>query len=109
MTSRTDSCPDKVTALTCSSGELPRTKRAEAIGTEGVRLYRASSSVMLHGGTTWMRLKLYTGHRPRSLQGSVRATADRAGMRTGPAGPFVRRHREWITGSWSLRRRRAPR
>ncbi|MFJ2930533.1 hypothetical protein ACIPIU_36675 [Streptomyces massasporeus] len=32
--------------------------------------------------------------------GSVRATADRAGMRTGPVGPFTRRHRKWIT--WVL-------
>ncbi|NEE08214.1 hypothetical protein G3M58_17335 [Streptomyces sp. SID7499] len=32
--------------------------------------------------------------------GSVRATADRAGMRTGPVGPFIRRHRKWIT--WVL-------
>jgi hypothetical protein len=29
--------------------------------------------------------------------GSVRATADRAGMCTGPVGPFIRRHRTWIT------------
>jgi hypothetical protein len=32
--------------------------------------------------------------------GSVRATADRAGMRIGPVGPFIRRHRTWIT--WVL-------
>ncbi|MFB7506010.1 hypothetical protein [Streptomyces broussonetiae] len=32
--------------------------------------------------------------------GAVRATADRAGLRTGPVGPFVRRHRAWIT--WLL-------
>ncbi|MFG2606624.1 hypothetical protein ACGFT2_24175 [Streptomyces sp. NPDC048514] len=32
--------------------------------------------------------------------GAVRGTADRAGLRTGPVGPFVRRHRTWIT--WVL-------
>ncbi|MGW6460276.1 hypothetical protein ACWF94_30870 [Streptomyces sp. NPDC055078] len=32
--------------------------------------------------------------------GSARATADHAGLRTGPVGPFVRRHRRWIT--WLL-------
>ncbi|MGW1721852.1 hypothetical protein ACWCQK_02820 [Streptomyces sp. NPDC002306] len=32
--------------------------------------------------------------------GAVRATADRAGMRTGPAGPFAHRFRAWI--SWIL-------
>ncbi|MFI0806922.1 hypothetical protein [Streptomyces echinatus] len=32
--------------------------------------------------------------------GAVRATADRAGLRTGPVGPFVRRYRAWIT--WIL-------
>ncbi|MFD9005658.1 hypothetical protein ACFV0T_32715 [Streptomyces sp. NPDC059582] len=32
--------------------------------------------------------------------GAVRATADRAGMRTGPVGPFVHRFRAWIT--WIL-------
>ncbi|MGW7238947.1 hypothetical protein [Streptomyces sp. NPDC054804] len=32
--------------------------------------------------------------------GAVRATAGHAGLRTGPAGPFVRRHRTWI--SWLL-------
>ncbi|GAB1339652.1 hypothetical protein ACE1SV_62420 [Streptomyces sp. E-15] len=32
--------------------------------------------------------------------GAVRATADRAGLRTGPAGPFAHRHRAWIT--WLL-------
>ncbi|KUN00067.1 hypothetical protein AQI95_35445 [Streptomyces yokosukanensis] len=32
--------------------------------------------------------------------GAVRATADRAGLRTGPVGPFARRHRTWIT--WIL-------
>ncbi|MFJ6727080.1 hypothetical protein ACIQPQ_19465 [Streptomyces sp. NPDC091281] len=32
--------------------------------------------------------------------GAVRATADRAGLRTGPVGPFVRRFRTWIT--WTL-------
>ncbi|GAA3112051.1 hypothetical protein [Streptomyces echinatus] len=32
--------------------------------------------------------------------GAVRATADRAGLRTGPVGPFVRRYRTWIT--WIL-------
>ncbi|MFE9629606.1 hypothetical protein [Streptomyces sp. NPDC006463] len=32
--------------------------------------------------------------------GAVRSTADRAGMRTGPVGPFVQRHRTWIT--WVL-------
>ncbi|MGW6270176.1 hypothetical protein [Streptomyces sp. NPDC055060] len=32
--------------------------------------------------------------------GAVRSTADRAGMRLGPVGPFVRRHRTWIT--WVL-------
>ncbi|MGW2960437.1 hypothetical protein ACWDGI_18370 [Streptomyces sp. NPDC001220] len=32
--------------------------------------------------------------------GAVRATADHAGLRTGPAGPFVRRHHTWI--SWLL-------
>ncbi|MFJ8822750.1 hypothetical protein ACIREE_13285 [Streptomyces sp. NPDC102467] len=32
--------------------------------------------------------------------GGVRATAERAGMRTGPVGPFVRRYRTWIT--WVL-------
>ncbi|MFJ6756286.1 hypothetical protein ACIQNK_14875 [Streptomyces sp. NPDC091273] len=32
--------------------------------------------------------------------GAVRATADRAGLRTGPVGPFVHRHRGWIT--WIL-------
>ncbi|MCX4818552.1 hypothetical protein OG883_01245 [Streptomyces sp. NBC_01142] len=32
--------------------------------------------------------------------GAVRSTADRAGMRTGPVGPFIRRHRKWIT--WVL-------
>ncbi|WP_328394699.1 hypothetical protein OHS70_06845 [Streptomyces sp. NBC_00390] len=32
--------------------------------------------------------------------GAVRSTADRAGMRTGPVGPFVRQHRKWIT--WVL-------
>ncbi|MFC8508553.1 hypothetical protein ACFU3J_08975 [Streptomyces sp. NPDC057411] len=31
---------------------------------------------------------------------ATRATADRAGFRTGPVGPFVRRHRTWIT--WIL-------
>ncbi|MEU6314356.1 hypothetical protein [Streptomyces sp. NPDC047014] len=31
---------------------------------------------------------------------AVRATADRLGMRTGPVGPFVHRHRVWIT--WIL-------
>ncbi|MFD7444743.1 hypothetical protein [Streptomyces sp. NPDC059909] len=31
---------------------------------------------------------------------AVRSTADRAGLRTGPVGPFVRRHRTWIT--WVL-------
>lgn len=30
--------------------------------------------------------------------GAVRTTADRAGLRTGPVGPFARRHRTWITG-----------
>ncbi|WP_053664086.1 hypothetical protein [Streptomyces sp. MMG1121] len=32
--------------------------------------------------------------------GAVRVTADRAGLRTGPVGPFVRRHRTWLT--WIL-------
>ncbi|KIE28820.1 membrane protein [Streptomyces sp. MUSC 125] len=32
--------------------------------------------------------------------GAVRGTADRAGMRTGPVGPFVSRYRTWIT--WVL-------
>ncbi|MES4886873.1 hypothetical protein [Streptomyces sp. NPDC096012] len=32
--------------------------------------------------------------------GAVRATAGRAGLRTGPVGPYVRRHRTWIT--WVL-------
>ncbi|PWI18032.1 hypothetical protein DI272_30680 [Streptomyces sp. Act143] len=32
--------------------------------------------------------------------GAVRGTADQAGLRTGPVGPFVRRHRTWIT--WLL-------
>ncbi|MEU5999358.1 hypothetical protein ABZ837_16205 [Streptomyces sp. NPDC047197] len=32
--------------------------------------------------------------------GAVRATADHAGMRLGPVGPFVRRYRTWIT--WVL-------
>ncbi|MGW2229842.1 hypothetical protein [Streptomyces formicae] len=32
--------------------------------------------------------------------GAVRTTAERAGMRTGPVGPFVRRRRTWIT--WVL-------
>ncbi|MEU8691185.1 hypothetical protein [Streptomyces sp. NPDC048665] len=32
--------------------------------------------------------------------GAVRGTADHAGLRTGPVGPFVRRHRTWIT--WAL-------
>ncbi|MFD4690217.1 hypothetical protein [Streptomyces sp. NPDC058463] len=32
--------------------------------------------------------------------GAVRSTADRMGMRTGPVGPFLRRHRAWIT--WIL-------
>jgi hypothetical protein len=32
--------------------------------------------------------------------GAVRTTADRAGLRTGPVGPFVRRRRTWIT--WVL-------
>jgi hypothetical protein len=32
--------------------------------------------------------------------GATRATADRLGMRTGPVGPFVHRHRIWIT--WLL-------
>ncbi|WP_225094945.1 hypothetical protein [Streptomyces sp. CoH27] len=32
--------------------------------------------------------------------GAVRATADHAGLRTGPVGPFVRRYRTWIT--WLL-------
>ncbi|MEU0370679.1 hypothetical protein ABZ070_10510 [Streptomyces sp. NPDC006283] len=32
--------------------------------------------------------------------GAVRSTADRMGMRTGPVGPFLRRHRTWIT--WVL-------
>ncbi|MFF3247012.1 hypothetical protein ACFYWY_25510 [Streptomyces sp. NPDC002870] len=32
--------------------------------------------------------------------GAVRSTADRAGLRTGPVGPFVQRHRTWIT--WVL-------
>ncbi|MFJ3584641.1 hypothetical protein ACIPPS_20775 [Streptomyces sp. NPDC090127] len=31
---------------------------------------------------------------------ATRATADRVGLRTGPVGPFVRRHRGWIT--WIL-------
>ncbi|MFJ3722829.1 hypothetical protein ACIPYQ_09700 [Streptomyces sp. NPDC090045] len=31
---------------------------------------------------------------------AVRSTADRAGLRTGPVGPFVHRHRGWIT--WIL-------
>ncbi|MEU6947738.1 hypothetical protein ABZ957_21250 [Streptomyces sp. NPDC046316] len=31
---------------------------------------------------------------------ATRSTADRFGMRTGPVGPFVRRHRAWIT--WIL-------
>ncbi|MFE2555496.1 hypothetical protein ACFXGT_05580 [Streptomyces sp. NPDC059352] len=31
---------------------------------------------------------------------ATRATADRAGLRTGPVGPFVRRYRTWIT--WIL-------
>ncbi|MFJ7156486.1 hypothetical protein ACIQUQ_16240 [Streptomyces sp. NPDC101118] len=31
---------------------------------------------------------------------STRAAADRLGLRTGPVGPFVRRHRTWIT--WGL-------
>ncbi|MFJ9345282.1 hypothetical protein [Streptomyces sp. NPDC101237] len=30
--------------------------------------------------------------------GAVRTTADRAGLRTGPVGPFVRRHHAWIGG-----------
>ncbi|MFF9768569.1 hypothetical protein ACF1GT_18475 [Streptomyces sp. NPDC014636] len=32
--------------------------------------------------------------------GAVRATADRAGLRTGPVGPLVRRYRTWLT--WIL-------
>ncbi|MCX4695391.1 hypothetical protein [Streptomyces sp. NBC_01408] len=32
--------------------------------------------------------------------GAVRSTADRAGMRTGPVGPFIQSHRGWIT--WIL-------
>ncbi|MFB7042285.1 MULTISPECIES: hypothetical protein [unclassified Streptomyces] len=32
--------------------------------------------------------------------GAARATADRSGLRTGPVGPFVRRHRTWIV--WVL-------
>ncbi|MEV6115239.1 hypothetical protein AB0L59_22665 [Streptomyces sp. NPDC052109] len=32
--------------------------------------------------------------------GALRDTADSAGLRTGPVGPFVRRHRAWIT--WIL-------
>lgn len=32
--------------------------------------------------------------------GAVRSTADRAGLRTGPVGPFVRRYRTWIV--WAL-------
>lgn len=32
--------------------------------------------------------------------GAVRSTADRAGLRTGPVGPFVHRYRAWIT--WVL-------
>lgn len=32
--------------------------------------------------------------------GAVRATADHAGLRTGPVGPFVDRYRAWIT--WIL-------
>ncbi|MEU6661959.1 hypothetical protein [Streptomyces sp. NPDC046821] len=32
--------------------------------------------------------------------GATRATADRAGMRTGPVGPFIRRYRTWIV--WIL-------
>ncbi|MGW5651475.1 hypothetical protein [Streptomyces humi] len=32
--------------------------------------------------------------------GAVRGTADHAGLRTGPVGPFVRRYRTWIT--WLL-------
>ncbi|MER5437721.1 hypothetical protein [Streptomyces sp. NPDC002790] len=47
------------------------------------------------------------GHRAGLLRGlwtsgigGVRATAERAGMRTGPVGPFVGRHRTWIT--WVL-------
>ncbi|MEU6374326.1 hypothetical protein [Streptomyces sp. NPDC046909] len=32
--------------------------------------------------------------------GAVRTTADQAGLRTGPVGPFVRRYRTWIT--WIL-------
>ncbi|MFJ8662501.1 hypothetical protein [Streptomyces sp. NPDC093795] len=32
--------------------------------------------------------------------GAVRSTADRAGLRTGPVGPFVRRYRTWI--NWIL-------
>lgn len=36
----------------------------------------------------------------RSGIGAARSTADRAGLRTGPVGPFVHRHRGWIT--WVL-------
>ncbi|UNM16527.1 hypothetical protein J4032_15515 [Streptomyces formicae] len=32
--------------------------------------------------------------------GAVRSTADRAGLRTGPVGPYVHRYRAWIT--WAL-------
>ncbi|GGX84807.1 hypothetical protein [Streptomyces fructofermentans] len=32
--------------------------------------------------------------------GATRAAADRLGMRTGPVGPFIRRHRRWFT--WIL-------
>ncbi len=31
---------------------------------------------------------------------ATRATADRLGLRTGPVGPFIRRHRAWFT--WGL-------
>ncbi|MER6997198.1 hypothetical protein [Streptomyces sp. NPDC000410] len=45
-------------------------------------------------GATVVRQLWYSGI------GAVRSTADHAGLRTGPVGPFVRRHRGWIT--WIL-------
>ncbi|MFJ7058526.1 hypothetical protein ACIQVA_12410 [Streptomyces microflavus] len=51
----------------------------------------------LSGHGRWAKFVRQSWH---SGIGSVRATADRAGMRTGPVGPFIRRHRKWIT--WVL-------
>ncbi|WP_328929546.1 hypothetical protein OG429_36575 [Streptomyces sp. NBC_00190] len=51
----------------------------------------------LSGPGRWATLVRQVWHSGIS---AVRSTADRAGMRTGPVGPFVQRHRGWIT--WVL-------